>query len=57
MKKYHYQNKRILEVHVINSNGNIWFEVFNYESPYLGFQSDSISEVSEYIEQQLIEEI
>lgn len=57
MKKYHYQNKRLFEVHLINSNGNIWFEVFNYESPYLGFQTDSIAELSEYIENILTEEI
>lgn len=57
MNKRHYLNKRLLEVHIIESNGDKWFEVFNYDSPYLGFQSDSVAETCEYIEEQLIEEI
>ena len=55
MNKYYYNNIPFLQINIIKCSSGVWFEVFNKEKPYNGFQTDSLTELSDYIENEILE--
>lgn len=55
MVKVKFDRDVLLEINLIECGKDKYFEVFNYMNPYLGYQTDDLDDLLDYLESSLIE--
>lgn len=57
LNKYHYNNAPLLQINIVEAGTNKYFEIFDFTSPYNGYQTDDIEDLLDYIDSVLMERI